>query len=199
MKNVFLLLAILFFAGCVQQGFVHDGISVSRVGDSFSITVNGTNIYLEPSGIPAGAPVADYIFLSYDDCDRESMLRITDENTTIVGTYECVRSMQGRIYSMGQAEYLSFGNGIVKVSSVPVERGEGDKGNGYYISAGNRTLYFIPDTNSVPLIKQGIDVAFLPEPGSAALLKPKVVVPTMGSSDVFSKALDGSGIQVKAI
>lgn len=199
MKNALALLAILLSAGCVQQGFVHEGISVSRIGDSFLVSVNGTNIYLEPSSIPAGAPVADYALFSYDDCDKESMLRVSNENTTVIGTLKCMEGMKGRTYSMGQTDSIGFGGGSVKISSVPIEKGTGDKGNGYYVSVAGKSIYYIPSSDSVPLVKQRIDVAFLPDAGPAALLKPKVVVPTVGDGDTFSKALNGSGIQVKAI
>ncbi|MBI4014352.1 MAG: hypothetical protein HY365_00155 [Candidatus Aenigmarchaeota archaeon] len=198
MKSALMLLALLF-AGCVQQGFAYEGISVSRVGDSFLVSRGGVNIYFEPSGIPAGPAVADYVFFSYDDCDKESMIRISNENTTVIGPLKCVEGIQGHTYSMGQTDSLSFRDGTVRISSVPIEKGTGDKGNGYYVSVGGKSVYFIPASDSVPLVKQRIDVAFLPDAGPAALLKPKVVVPTMGNSDVFSKALDGSGIQVKAI
>jgi L-ascorbate metabolism protein UlaG (beta-lactamase superfamily) len=89
------------------------------------------------------------------------------------------------------------------------------RGNGYVLNYGNKNFYFAGDTEGVPEMRalKDIDVAFIPmnlpytmTPAEAAdavkAFHPKVAIPYHYKGqdvEVFKKALEGSGIQVRLL
>ena len=214
MKYVALIGMTLLAAGCVQQGFDYNGLHVAKYGDGIAVT-GDIVIYFNPSGASAGMPVADYVFLSDDNCDKAAAERLSGNKTHIIGTFDCVSGMKGSTYSMTYSDSVSFDSGKVVIRSTPGMNGN-TQGNGYIVTLNEITFYY--DNGDARAAKRGetmtfyynngdrvggvntsVDMAFLTYAGAAKTIKPKIVVPIGADAAQFKAELKGTGIEVRVI
>ncbi len=193
---------------------------------SMMVEGGGAVIQVDPVGAPRYAvlPQADLVLISHahaDHLDAAAVERLKKADTLVLGPESVAKALTGTtVIRNGESRQV----GRWRVEAVPaynLTRGpapgrfyhpKGD-GNGYVLTFGDKRFYIAGDTENIPELTalKNIEAAFLPvnlpftmtpEEAAAAAraVRPKYVYPyhSRGSDlAVFSKALEGSGIQVR--
>jgi L-ascorbate metabolism protein UlaG (beta-lactamase superfamily) len=193
---------------------------------SMMVVGGGAVIQVDPVGAPryAALPQADLVLISHthpDHLDAAAVERLKKAGTLVLGPESVAKALPGTtVLRNGESRQV----GRWRVEAVPaynLTRGpapgafyhpKGD-GNGWVLTIGDKRFYIAGDTENIPELPalKNIEAAFLPvnlpytmtpEEAAAAAraVKPKYVYPyhSRGSDlAVFSKALEGSGIQVR--
>ena len=195
MKYPALLIICVLAAGCVQANLEYNGYNVAKYGHN-SIAIMGDKVvYFNPSNMP-DAPAADYIFFSYDDCDKSAAEQLNGNETRIIGPLNCVVGMKGGVYSMEANERMTFGFGETTIESFPAMKDE-KQGNGYLVTFDGMSFYY-NDGDRVRAVNSSVDIAFLTYGGAANSISPKIAVPLDDSAE-FESLLKGTGIEVRII
>ena len=191
---------------------------------SLMIQAGGKVMYVDPAmGSYDGLPAADYILISHIHADHMApavVNKLRKPGTVILGPKTVAASVTGcTVISNGESRTL----GPFVVEAVPAYNlkpspsGEffhpKGRDNGYVVTYGGKRFYFSADTEGVPEMRalKHIDVAFicmnqpytmLPQDAADAVraFHPAVVYPYhYRGTDlaVFTKALEGSGIEVR--
>lgn len=192
---------------------------------SMLLQAGGQNVYIDPAqGNFEGLPKADIILITdihFDHFVPDLVAKLRKPETIVAGPEAVAQKLKG-IEVLRNGESKTFG--AWKVEAVPaynIKRGpspgqfyhEKGRGNGYIITWSDKRIYVAGDTENIPEMRniKNIDIAFLPmnlpytmtpeEAAEAAkAFRPKVVYPYhyRGTDlNAFSKALEGSGIEVR--
>lgn len=193
---------------------------------SVMLEVNGQVWYIDPASPTdySALPKADVILITDihgDHLDPKAIEQVKKASTVIVAPAAVAKTVtEAKVLNNGQSTTV----GGIKIEAVPMynlKRGpapgklfhDKGRGNGYVLNIGGKRIYFSGDTEVTDEMKalKNIDVAFvcmnlpytMPPDEAAAGVKafhPKIVYPYhyRGSDlTVFSKALAGSGIEVR--
>ena len=190
------------------------------------IVAGGKTIYLDPAK-PAkltGLPKADLILITDihgDHMDPASNQEIAKADTEILAAPAVVQTVSSaKPIANGETKTWQAWT-IEAIPAHNLKRGpapgklfhDKGRGNGYVLTYGGKRFYFSGDTEGIPEMRalKNIDVAFVcmnlpytmtPEEAADAVraFHPKIVYPFhfRGSDpEVFKKALDGTGIDVR--
>jgi L-ascorbate metabolism protein UlaG (beta-lactamase superfamily) len=193
---------------------------------SVMLEVNGQVWYIDPASPTdySALPKADVILITDihgDHLDPKAIEQVKKASTVIVAPAAVAKTVtEAKVLNNGQSTTV----GGIKIEAVPMynlKRGpapgklfhDKGRGNGYVLNIGGKRIYFSGDTEVTDEMKalKNIDIAFvcmnlpytMPPDEAAAGVKafhPKIVYPYhyRGSDlTVFSKALEGSGIEVR--
>jgi len=193
---------------------------------SMMIEAGGKVIHVDPwgQGYVGGFPKADLILITDihpDHLDQKAIDQVKKDGTDFIAPAAVAKTVtQGKVLANGESTTWDKW----KIEAVPMynlKRGpspgalyhDKGRGNGYVLTYGGTRFYIAGDTEGIPEMRalKSIDVAFVPmnlpytmTPEEAAdavrAFHPKVVYPYhyRGSDpEVFKKALDGSGIEVR--
>jgi L-ascorbate metabolism protein UlaG (beta-lactamase superfamily) len=193
---------------------------------SVMLEVNGQVWYIDPASPTDYSALrkADVILITDihgDHLDPKAIEQVKKASTVIVAPAAVAKTVtEAKVLNNGQSTTV----GGIKIEAVPMynlKRGpapgklfhDKGRGNGYVLNIGGKRIYFSGDTEVTDEMKalKNIDVAFvcmnlpytMPPDEAAAGVKafhPKIVYPYhyRGSDlTVFSKALAGSGIEVR--
>ncbi|MBS3054419.1 MAG: hypothetical protein J4431_02700 [Candidatus Aenigmarchaeota archaeon] len=196
MKYPALLIICVLAAGCVQPDFEYNGYHFAKYGENIISATGEKTVYFNPSNMPGYAPKADYIFFSYDDCDKSAAEQLKRNDTRIIGPLNCVAGMTGSVYSMADTDKMSFSFGETSIRSFPAAKG-GMQGNAYLVTTDGMAIYYNDGETAGP-VNATVDIAFLSHGAAANTIKPKIAVPLADAAE-FKSALEGTGIEVRAI
>ena len=192
------------------------------------ITAGGSTIYIDPAK-PAkveGGAKADLILITDihgDHMDAADVTALSKDGTIVIAPAAVAKTIT-QAKPLGNGESTTWKKW--KITAVPMYNinhnqpsgqpyHDKGRGNGYVLNYGGKNFYFAGDTEGVPEMRalKNIDVAFIPmnlpytmTPAEAAdavkAFKPKVAIPYHYKGqdvEVFKKALDGSGIEVRLL
>ncbi|MBI4019281.1 MAG: hypothetical protein HY364_03410 [Candidatus Aenigmarchaeota archaeon] len=196
MRCAALVIACLLAAGCVQPNLEYNGYDFAKYGQNGISATGDKVVYFNPSNLPENALPADYIFFSYDDCDKSAAEQLKHNETRIMGPFNCVLGMAGGIYSMEPNERMTFDFGEMVIESSSAIK-DNKQGNGYLVTFDGMSLYY-NDGDRVSAVDSNVDIAFLTYGGAANTIHPKIAVPLANGAE-FESALEGTGIEVRAI
>ncbi len=193
---------------------------------SMMIEAGGKVIHIDPwsQGNFDGLPQADLILLTDihpDHLDKAAIDKVKKDGTVFIVPAAVAKTVtQGKV--IGNGESTTWDKWTIEaVPMYNVKRGpsagtfyhDKGRGNGYILTYGGMRFYIAGDTEGTPEMRalKNIDVAFVcmnlpytmtPEEAADAVraFHPKVVYPYhyRGSDpEVFKKALDGTGIDVR--
>jgi L-ascorbate metabolism protein UlaG (beta-lactamase superfamily) len=181
---------------------------VSAVGvlDSFTWLKNSsflydgdTKVYLDPWGVPDGAPQADVIFVTHahdDHFSAEDIEKVRGDNTCIATTADVAKELSGTIEIVSPGDVLELAG--ISVDVVPAYNTAPDRQNfhpkatgwvGFVFTLEGTRIYHSGDTDAIPEMEAlDCDIAFLPIGGIYTMtaeeavdavrkLAPKIVVP----------------------
>jgi L-ascorbate metabolism protein UlaG (beta-lactamase superfamily) len=226
MRLAFLLaLAPLVFAAAPEEFTTSAGklVLTPIQHASLMLQAGGKVLYIDPAqGSYDGLPKADYILIT--DIHGDHMApAIVDQlrkpGTVILAPKAVAATVTATVISNGESKTV----GDFRVEAVPMynlkpaDNGtifhEKGRGNGYVLTYGGKRFYFSGDTEGIPEMKalRNIDVAFVcmnlpytmtPQAAAEAVraFKPAIVYPYHyrgQDTNVFAKALEGSGIEVR--
>lgn len=193
---------------------------------SLLIEAGGKAIYVDPwgKGNYDGLPAADLILITHihpDHLDAAEIAKLSKPGTTIIAPPAVAATVtSAKILRNGESTTWE-GWAVDAMPMYNMKRGpeagkffhDKGRGNGYVLTYGGKRFYIAGDTEGIPEMRalRNIDVAFVPmnlpytmPPEEAAeavrAFHPKVVYPYhyRGSDlTVFSKALEGSSIEVR--
>ena len=193
---------------------------------SLLIEAGGKAIYVDPWGRGNfdGLPAADLILITDihpDHLDPGQIVKLSKADTTVIAPPAVAATVKtAQVLRYGESSNWA-GWAIEAIPMYNMKRGpepgkffhDKGRGNGYVLTYGGKRFYIAGDTEGIPEMRalKNIDVAFVPmnlpytmPPEEAAdavrAFHPKVVYPYhyRGSDlTVFSKALEGSGIDVR--
>jgi len=195
---------------------------------SLLIQAGGKAIYLDPAK-PAkfdGLPSADLILITDihgDHMDPASIAKVSKHGTEIIApaavaktvtTASVISNGETRTWDGWTIEAIPMYNLVRGPAPGELYHTKG-RGNGYVLTYGGKRFYFSGDTENIPEMRglKNIEVAFVcmnlpytmpPEEAAEAVkaFHPRVVIPYhyRGSDlNVFKKALDGTGIEVRIL
>ena len=182
MKGVLMMMLLsLFHAGISAQEYQKDVFPTGN-GDleitfiahgTLMMRYNGLVIHVDPVTMfgtdYAAMPKADLILITHahgDHMDPKAIAQIRKEDTEIIVTAECAKSLGfGDVMSNG--DHMTFsGIGIdaVPAYNLTSEFHPKGVGNGYVLQFGDLRVYVAGDTENIPEMAalKDIDVAFLP-------------------------------------
>lgn len=205
-------------AGMVKIGIIRHA--------SMMIEAGGKMIHVDPwsQGNLDGLPKADLILITDihpDHLDQKAIDQVKKDGTEFIAPAAVAKTVtQTKVLANGES--TTWDKWIIEaVPMYNLKRGpspgalyhDKGRGNGYVLTYGNTRFYIAGDTEGTPQMRalKNIDVAFVPmnlpytmTPEEAAdavrAFHPTVVYPYhyRGSDpEVFKKALDGTGIEVR--
>jgi L-ascorbate metabolism protein UlaG (beta-lactamase superfamily) len=160
---------------------------------------DGLVVYIDPWGVPEGAPEADAIFITHahDDHFRpEEIKRLQKSDTQIVAPRDIAAEIGGNVQAVAPGDTIEAGG--IKAQAVPAYNVAEDrldkhpKSNGwvgYVLQLGDTSYYHAGDTDHLPELESlDTQVAFVPiggtytmdVPEAAALVRamsPQLAVP----------------------
>ena len=191
---------------------------------SLMLKAGGKVMYVDPAqGSYDGLPKADYILITDIHGDHMSAAivdRLKQPSTVILAPKAVAATItSATVISNGESKTI----GDFKVEAIPMYNlkpaangtiyHDKGRGNGYILTYGGKRFYFSGDTEGIPEMKalRNIDVAFVcmnlpytmtPQAAADAVraFKPAIVYPYHyrgQDTNVFAKALEGSGIEVR--
>lgn len=138
---------------------------------------DGATIYIDPWGVPQGAPEADAIFITHahdDHFQPEEIQRLQKADTQIVAPRDTASELSGNVQPVGPGDTVEAAG--IKVQAVPAyniaeERLDmHPKSNGwvgYILQLGETSYYHAGDTDHLPELESvGAQVAFVPIGGT---------------------------------
>jgi L-ascorbate metabolism protein UlaG (beta-lactamase superfamily) len=158
-----------------------------------------------------------------DHMDAAYVTALSQNGTTVIAPAAVAKTItQARVLANGEStRWHDWKITAVPMYNIAHNQPSGapyhdkGRGNGYVLNYGAKNFYFAGDTEGVPEMRalKNIDVAFIPmnlpytmTPEEAAdavkAFHPKVVIPYHYKGqdvEVFKKALDGSGVQVRLL
>ncbi len=181
---------------------------------SLMIEAGGKVIYLDPSqGNYDGLAPADLVLITDihpDHLDGKTIAKVKKDGTAFIAPAAVAKTVtEAKVLTIEAIPMYNLKRGP-EAGKLFHDKG---RGNGYVLTYGGTRFYIAGDTEGIPEMRalKNIDVAFVPmnlpytmPPDEAAdavrAFHPKIVYPYhyRGSDlGVFSKALDGSGIDVR--
>ena len=161
---------------------------------------DGLTLYIDPWGIPDGAPPADVVVITHAHFDHfvmEDIEKIRTDATAFVAPHDVAAELSGDVHPVAPGD--TFEAGGVKGEAVPaynIIEGRQDnhpKANGwvgYVLDLGGNRCYHAGDTDHLPELERvRADVTFLPIGGAgytmngreaadlAKAISPEVAVP----------------------
>src|SRR5688572_23492046 len=147
---------------------------------------DGITVYIDPWGVPEGAPEADAIFITHahdDHFQPDEVKRLTGKDTQIVAPRDIAAELSGNVQAVAPGDTVEAAG--IKGQAVPAyniaeERLQmHPKENGwvgYLLNLGDATYYHAGDTDHVPELET-IDptVAFVPIGGTYTMDVPEAV------------------------
>jgi L-ascorbate metabolism protein UlaG (beta-lactamase superfamily) len=138
---------------------------------------DGATVYIDPWGVPEGAPEADVIFITHahdDHFQPEEIQRLTKKDTQIVAPRDIADELSGNVQPVSPGDTVEAGG--IKGQAVPAyniaeERLEmHPKENGwvgYLLQLGDTTYYHAGDTDHLTDLETiSPQVAFVPVGGT---------------------------------
>jgi L-ascorbate metabolism protein UlaG (beta-lactamase superfamily) len=157
------------------------GMHITWLGHStFLIETENRLIYIDPYLDPHSSvrlPKAHFILISHwhpDHCTRESVQKLMDDDTIIIGTAEAAREFNGAI-PMRAGEKRQFGNLTIKAMPARTLHhagGHSEEGFviGFVIESEKKKLYYTSDTDPLPeMVGLMPDVVIIPVGGSTTM------------------------------
>jgi L-ascorbate metabolism protein UlaG (beta-lactamase superfamily) len=182
MKKIFLIqLLSVFFPVIYSQAYEKDIIQTNKGNLEITFIAHGTLmmkynnlvIHVDPVGMfgtdYSKMPKADLILITHshpDHMDAKTISLIRKENTTVILTDECVKSLGfGEVMANGDHKTV-MGIDIDAVPAYNLSAAFHPKGigNGYLLIFGDKKVYIAGDTENIPEMSnlKDISVAFLP-------------------------------------
>lgn len=170
-------------------------------------------LYIDPWGVPAGAPTANLILVTHSHFDHfsaEDIAKVRGDATEIVATADVAGQLDGDVQVVSPGD--AFEAAGISIDAVSAYNLDPDRLNfhpqsngwvGYVFALEGTRIYHAGDTDSIPDMEQiSCDIAFLPIGGTytmtgeeaseaVAVLDPDVVVP-MHYGFVAGSAEDGN-------
>jgi L-ascorbate metabolism protein UlaG (beta-lactamase superfamily) len=158
-----------------------------------------SKVYLDPWGVPDGAPQADVIFVTHahdDHFSAEDIEKVRADHTRIATTADVAKELSGSIETVSPGDALELAG--ISVDVVPAYNSAPDRQNfhpkannwvGYVFTLEGTRIYHSGDTDAIPEMEAiDCDIAFLPIGGTYTMtaeeavdavhkLGPKIVVP----------------------
>jgi len=138
---------------------------------------DGATVYIDPWGVPEGAPEADVIFITHahdDHFQPEEIQRLTKKDTQIVAPRDIAAELSGNVQPVAPGDTVEAGG--IKGQALPAyniaeERLEmHPKANGwvgYVLQLGDTTYYHAGDTDHLTDLETiSPQVAFVPVGGT---------------------------------
>jgi hypothetical protein len=145
--------------------------------DSSFLYDGDTKVYLDPWGVPDGAPKADVIFVTHahdDHFSAEDIERVRADHTRIVATADLAKELSGSIEIVSPGDALELAG--ISVDVVPAYNISPDRQNfhpkasgwvGYVLTLEGTRVYHSGDTDVIPEMEAiDCDIAFLPIGGT---------------------------------
>lgn len=145
---------------------------------------DGATVYIDPWGVPEGAPEADVIFITHahdDHFQPEEIRRLQKGDTQIVAPRDIAAELSGNVQAVGPGDTVEAGG--IKAQAVPAyniveERLDmHPKSNGwvgYVLQLGDASYYHAGDTDHLPELESlGAQVAFVPIGGTYTMDVPQ--------------------------
>jgi L-ascorbate metabolism protein UlaG (beta-lactamase superfamily) len=165
-----------------------------------SFLYNGEKkVYLDPWGVPDGAPKADVIFVTHaheDHFSAEDIEKVLVDHTRIATTADVAKELSGSVEIVSPGDALELAG--ISVDVVPAYNTAPDRQNfhpkssgwvGYVFTLEGTRIYHSGDTDAIPEMEAiDCDIAFLPIGGTYTMtaeeavdavrkLGPRIVVP----------------------
>jgi len=125
-------------------------------------------IYIDPFLINF-SDSADFILLThehFDHCDKDSIRKLQNKNTEIIGTFGCIKNLSGHTNSLVAGESIRYRDGIkieaVEAYNINETYYPKGFGVGFLIIMDNVTIYHAGDTDFIPEMPKNMDIALLP-------------------------------------
>ena len=158
-----------------------------------------TKVYLDPWGVPDGAPQADVIFVTHPHDDHFSAAdieKVRGDHTRIATTADVAKELSGSVEIVSPGDALELAG--ISVDVVPAYNTAPDRQNfhpkanswvGCVFTLEGTRIYHAGDTDAIPEMEAiDCDIAFLPIGGTytmtaeeavdaVRMLGPKIVVP----------------------
>jgi L-ascorbate metabolism protein UlaG (beta-lactamase superfamily) len=156
-------------------------------------------IYLDPWGVPDGAPQADVVFVTHphdDHFSAEDIEKVREEHTLVATTADVAKELSGSVEIVSPGDALELAG--ISVDVVSAYNSAPDRQNlhprakgwvGYVFTLEGARIYHAGDTDAIPEMEAiDCDIAFLPIGGTYTMtaeeavdavhkLGPKIVVP----------------------
>jgi L-ascorbate metabolism protein UlaG (beta-lactamase superfamily) len=182
MKKILLLqLLSVFFTVVHSQTYEKDVIPTSKGNLEITFIKHGTLmmkyndlvIHIDPVGMfgtdYSKMPKADLILLTHshpDHLDAKTITQIRKENTTVILTAECAKSLGfGEVMANGDHKtFMGISIDAVPAYNLTATNHPKGAGNGYVLLFGDKKVYIAGDTENIPEMSdlKDISVAFLP-------------------------------------
>jgi L-ascorbate metabolism protein UlaG (beta-lactamase superfamily) len=166
---------------------------VAEVLDRFTWLKNSSflfdgdiRVYLDPWGVPDGAPQADVIFITHSHDDHfsaEDIEKVRGDHTRIATTADVAQELSGSIEIVSPGDSLELAGIPVKV--VPAYNTALDRQNfhpkrkgwvGYVFTLEGTRIYHSGDTDAIPEMEAiDCDIAFLPIGGTFTMTAEEAV------------------------
>ncbi|MDD2489847.1 MAG: MBL fold metallo-hydrolase [Bacilli bacterium] len=172
----------------------------------FQLIINDKIIYIDPvlkelavttdNNIIDYLPKADLILIThdhYDHCDQDTINKLKNDNTIIIGPDACAQKLRNKVTIMNEKESYQWEE--IMINTVPAYNlnkpfHPPNTGIGYLITFNDITIYHAGDTDIIPEMKKfnNISIALLPIGGTytmdikeaviaTSILNPKIVIP----------------------
>jgi L-ascorbate metabolism protein UlaG (beta-lactamase superfamily) len=155
-------------------------LSIKWLGHaSFQIRAEGKTIYVDPHE-GEYSEKADLILVTHshsDHCDASKIQKVRNKETVIIAPEDCFSKIGGSVNALKPGEETTFGN--IRIKAVEAYnykrfRSPGKPfhpkgyGVGYLITAEDKTVYHVGDSDFIPEMRQlgHVDVALLPSGGT---------------------------------
>ena len=145
-----------------------------------------TKVYLDPWGVPDGAPQADVIFITHSHDDHfsaEDIEKVRGDHTRIATTADVAQELSGSIEIVSPGDSLELAGIPVNVmpayNTAPDRQTFHPKRNGwvgYVFTLEGTRIYHSGDTDAIPEMEAiDCDIAFLPIGGTFTMTAEEAV------------------------
>jgi L-ascorbate metabolism protein UlaG (beta-lactamase superfamily) len=145
---------------------------------------DGVTVYIDPWGVPEGAPEADAIFITHahdDHFQPDEIRRLQKSETQIVAPRDIAAELGGNVQAVAPGDTIEAGG--IKAQAVPayniaeerLDKHPKAKGwVGYVLQLGDASYYHAGDTDHLPELESlGAQVAFVPIGGTYTMDVPE--------------------------
>ncbi len=199
--------------------YTYKNIQITKYPQSgFLLEYENQTIYIDPFRLPDDQPMADYIFLThehYDHCDPESLIKIMNDNTILVGNALVSQKLLEEQVEFNEFVEVAPEDKIdlekIHFETVPAYNIDKDfhprqnEGVGYILHLGDVQIFHLGDTDNIPEFENVLDieVALVPISGTyvmdvdqaveaTRLINPEVVIPMHHDASIAGSKEDAN-------